>query len=126
MLPYDGYRVGPFQGLTVRLSGLSAARKAALAGLVAGGGGVHSPALDKKCTHLVTVSTQSEKYKWVRGGGGGGGGRGGMAGVFGMSAEGGHVGRAGRRIQGSSRVFATYLPAPSEFQEGGGQAAAAM
>ena len=77
VLPYDGYRVGPFQGLTVRLSGLSAARKAALAGLVAGGGGVHSPALDKKCTHLVTVSTQSEKYKWVRGGGGGGGGAGG-------------------------------------------------
>ncbi|PSC67627.1 DNA topoisomerase 2-binding 1-A isoform X1 [Micractinium conductrix] len=66
VLPYDGYRVGPFQGLTVRLSGLSAARKAALAGLVAGGGGVHSPALDKKCTHLVTVSTQSEKYKFAK------------------------------------------------------------
>ena len=26
-------------------------------------GGQHSPALDKKCTHLVTNSTDSEKYR---------------------------------------------------------------
>lgn len=61
--PYDAFRVGPFCGLTVCFSGLSASRKVALAELVARGGGQHSPALDKKCTHLVTNSAASEKYR---------------------------------------------------------------
>lgn len=62
LLPLDCYRVGPFHGLTVCLSGLSAASKAELAAAVAAGGGQHSPALDKKCTHLVTNSTGTAKY----------------------------------------------------------------
>lgn len=60
--PYDSFRAGPFLGLTVCLSGFNAHQKAALASAIARGGGVHSPALDKRCTHLVTSSTVSEKY----------------------------------------------------------------
>lgn len=62
-LGYDGFRVGPFHGLTICFSGISAAKKQALARQVADAGGAHSAALDKKCTHLVTVSTESDKYK---------------------------------------------------------------
>ncbi|KAL4440616.1 hypothetical protein ABPG75_003617 [Micractinium tetrahymenae] len=62
---YDSFRAGPFLGLTVCLSGFNAPTKAALAAAVARGGGAHSPALDKKCTHLVTTSTSSEKYKFA-------------------------------------------------------------
>lgn len=36
-LPYDPYRVGPFTGLTLCFSGISAARKQALAAQVGGG-----------------------------------------------------------------------------------------
>jgi topoisomerase (DNA) II binding protein 1 len=62
-LPYDGYRVGPFLGLTICFSGISVSRKQALSKQVQQVGGMHSAALDKKCTHLVTESTQTEKYK---------------------------------------------------------------
>ncbi len=62
-LPYDGYRVSPFQGLTICFSGISAGRKLALAKVVQQVGGHHSACLDKKCTHLVTESTESDKYK---------------------------------------------------------------
>lgn len=55
--------MGPFHGLTVCLSGLSASKKQELATLVVRGGGAHSPALDKKCTHLATNSADSEKYR---------------------------------------------------------------
>lgn len=61
--PYDNFRAGPFMGLAVCLSGFNAAQKAALATIVTRGGGVHSPALDRRCTHLVTSSTESEKYR---------------------------------------------------------------
>lgn len=64
---YDSFRVGPFGGLTICFSGLSAGRKTMLAAVVMRGGGVHSPALDKKCTHLVTSTTSSEKYRWAAG-----------------------------------------------------------
>lgn len=62
-LGYDGYRLGPFTGLLVCFSGLSQSKKAALAKQVQAGGGLHSACLDKKCTHLVTISTDSDKYK---------------------------------------------------------------
>ena len=62
-LPYDGFRVGPFLGLTVCFSGISPSRKQALARQVLEAGGHHSAQLDRRCTHLVTVSTESEKYK---------------------------------------------------------------
>lgn len=108
LLPYADYKAGPFTGLTVCFSGLSANSKTTLAALVVSplafrrretqqaaaapapalacwptahaalsqpvpmlwrpgvqirNGGQHSPALDKKCTHLVTNSTDSEKYR---------------------------------------------------------------
>lgn len=63
LLPYTDYRVGPLHALTVCFSGLAASRKAALAGLVVRAGGQHSSHLDRKCTHLVTLSTDSDKYR---------------------------------------------------------------
>ncbi|KAL4420056.1 hypothetical protein ABPG77_007495 [Micractinium sp. CCAP 211/92] len=63
--PYDNFRAGPFMGLAVCLSGFNAAQKAALATIVTRDGGVHSPALDRRCTHLVTSSTESEKYRFA-------------------------------------------------------------
>jgi hypothetical protein len=65
LLPYDSHRVGPFLGLVVCLSGLLAADKATLAAVVTAGGGLHSPALDKKCTHLVVNAPEGAKYKCV-------------------------------------------------------------
>lgn len=63
LLPYDSHRVGPFLGLVVCLSGLLASHKATLAAVIAAGGGLHSPALDKKCTHLVVDAPEGAKYK---------------------------------------------------------------
>lgn len=75
-LGYEGYRVGPFTGLTICFSGISASRKAALARQVQAVGGTHSACLDKKCTHLVTASTESDKYRRAGRGGAGRGGAG--------------------------------------------------
>lgn len=71
LVPHSGYRVGPFLGLTICFSGLSAQRKSTLSAQVEQLGGMHSPPLDKRCTHLVTNSTDSEKYRsaaWLGGG----------------------------------------------------------
>ena len=65
LLPYDSFRVGAVHGLVVCFSGLSAGKKAALAASVCHAGGQHSPALDKRCTHLVTNATDSDKYRWA-------------------------------------------------------------
>jgi hypothetical protein len=67
LLPYDSFRVGTFHGLTICFSGLSAGKKTAMAASVCRAGGQHSAALDKRCTHLVTNSTDSDKYRWVGG-----------------------------------------------------------
>jgi hypothetical protein len=62
-LPHAAYRVGPFQGLVVCLSGLNPAKKAALAAAVSAHGGQHSAHLDRKCSHLVAASTDTDKYR---------------------------------------------------------------
>lgn len=55
----------PFSGLTVCLSGLAPAVKADFARRLARVGAVHSGVLDLQCTHLVTCTTASEKYRFA-------------------------------------------------------------
>lgn len=56
-----------FTGLVVCLSGLTSTAKHALTEEVLSHGGRHSPSLDRRCTHLVTITTESDKYRWVIG-----------------------------------------------------------
>jgi len=65
-LTYAHHRAGAFHGLVICFSGLAVADKNKLAEAVTRGGGVHSPALSKDCTHLVTVSTDSDKYRFAQ------------------------------------------------------------
>ena len=62
LLDKTQYRVGPFYGLTICFSGLAVDAKAQLTSLVEGGHGKHSGALDRTCSHLVTITTDSPKY----------------------------------------------------------------
>lgn len=62
-LGFDAYRVRPFQGLVVCMSGLSANRKSELTKMVEGNGGSCQAHLDKRCTHLVAIATNSAKYR---------------------------------------------------------------
>lgn len=65
-IPYAQYSVGACYGLKVCLSGFPAQEKARLANLIQNNGGVHSPSLTKQCTHLVSNSCESEKYKFAQ------------------------------------------------------------
>jgi len=65
-LPFFDFAAGAFYGLIICFSGLPVAEKKALAKEVARLGGIHSPALSRECTHLVTVSTDSDKYKFAQ------------------------------------------------------------
>lgn len=65
-IPYAQYSVGACYGLKVCLSGFQAQEKARLANLIQNNGGVHSPSLTKQCTHLVSNSCESEKYKFAQ------------------------------------------------------------
>lgn len=56
-----------FTGLVICLSGLTSTAKHALTEEVLSHGGRHSPSLDRRCTHLVTITTESDKYRWVIG-----------------------------------------------------------
>jgi topoisomerase (DNA) II binding protein 1 len=65
-LPYADFAAGPFQGLIVCFSGLPVQEKNRLAALVTSRGGKHSPSLSTECTHLVTVSKESDKYRFAQ------------------------------------------------------------
>eukprot|EP00873_Tetraselmis_striata_P003310 jgi/Tetstr1/423574/TSEL_014246.t1 len=65
-VPFDGYRVGPFAGLKITVTGMTIPERAAVSELVTKGGGVSVPMLTRDCTHLVCVSPcdpSSKKYK---------------------------------------------------------------
>ena len=66
VLPYEDFALGVFHGLNICFSGLSVDEKNKLANDVVSRGARHSPALSTKCTHLITVSTDSEKYKFAK------------------------------------------------------------
>lgn len=62
-LPCAAHALPCFSGLTVCLSGMTSAAKQKLVALVEAHGGHHSSALDRRCTHLVTCTTSSDKYR---------------------------------------------------------------
>jgi hypothetical protein len=63
--PYEEHAAGALGGLVVCFSGLAVAAKQELAALVARHGGAHSPALSVACTHLVTSSVDSDKFRFA-------------------------------------------------------------
>lgn len=63
LAPYASHKLPPLSNLIICLSGLSSVAKQALAADIGKGGGSHSPALDRKCTHLATITKASEKYR---------------------------------------------------------------
>jgi hypothetical protein len=64
-LGYEGFRAPAFCGLLVCFSGLTIAQKNELAAAVLAQGGSHSPSLHADCTHLVTTSTDSDKFRFA-------------------------------------------------------------
>jgi hypothetical protein len=65
-LPYADFAAGVFQGLVICFSGLSVPEKKEFSEQVEAEGGRHSPVLDRTCTHLVTDSTQSDKFIYAQ------------------------------------------------------------
>jgi topoisomerase (DNA) II binding protein 1 len=65
-LPYADFAAGVFQGLVICFSGLSVPEKKEFSKHVESQGGRHSPVLDHRCTHLVTSSTQSDKFIYAQ------------------------------------------------------------
>ena len=62
-LPYSGFRVPPLAGLVVCVTGVDQARRPALQATVESAGGSYSKDLVPKVSHLIAVSTKSEKYE---------------------------------------------------------------
>ena len=65
-LPYADYAAGVFQGLVICFSGLPISEKQELGDRVVIQGGKHSLSLDRQCTHLVTDSTESQKFIYAQ------------------------------------------------------------
>lgn len=59
----ERFRVRCFTGLNICLSGLPSSGKQAMVEEIVSHGGKHSPSLDRRCTHLVTITTESDKYR---------------------------------------------------------------
>lgn len=66
LLAHHPHRLPCFSGMTICLSGLGSSEKQDLVQLVEAHNGRHSAALDRRCTHLVTCTTQSDKYRCAR------------------------------------------------------------
>ncbi|KAL6768660.1 TOPBP1 [Auxenochlorella protothecoides x Auxenochlorella symbiontica] len=65
LLAHHPHRLPCFSGMTICLSGLGSSEKQDLVQLVEAHNGRHSAALDRRCTHLVTCTTQSDKYRFA-------------------------------------------------------------
>ena len=62
-LSYNGFRVPPLAGLVVCVTGVDQARRPALQATVESAGGSYSKDLVPSVSHLIAVSTKSEKYE---------------------------------------------------------------
>jgi twin BRCT domain len=65
-VPTATYRLPPFKGLKVAMTGLDPNTKKALGAQVAAGGGTYTVDLTKDCTHLIALPGQanSDKCRW--------------------------------------------------------------
>jgi len=64
-LPIDDFKLPPFAGLMISVTGFSQAMRAQLQQLVEGHGGVYTPHLSKRCTHLLSKSTLGLKFRYA-------------------------------------------------------------
>ncbi|XP_022896632.1 DNA topoisomerase 2-binding protein 1 isoform X2 [Olea europaea var. sylvestris] len=63
VVPQESYRVLPFSGLTICVSGIPADERRQMEKLVVQNGGKYSAELTKRCTHLICLTPEGDKYK---------------------------------------------------------------
>lgn len=63
VVPPEPYRVLPFLGLTICVSGIPADERKVVEKLVVQNGGIYSAELTKRCSHLICDAPEGDKYK---------------------------------------------------------------
>ncbi|KAB2037420.1 hypothetical protein ES319_D03G073300v1 [Gossypium barbadense] len=66
VVPQESYRVLPFTGLTISVTGIRADERKEIEKLIIQNGGKYSAELTKKCTHLICDVPEGDKYKVAR------------------------------------------------------------
>ncbi|XP_057790006.1 uncharacterized protein LOC131006872 [Salvia miltiorrhiza] len=62
VVPQEPYRVLPFAGLTICVSGIPADERKEVEKLVVQNGGIYSAELTKRCSHLICDAPEGDKY----------------------------------------------------------------
>ncbi|XP_019456415.1 PREDICTED: DNA topoisomerase 2-binding protein 1-A isoform X2 [Lupinus angustifolius] len=63
VVPQESYKVLPFSGLTICVTGIPADKRREMEKLILQNGGKYSAELTKKCTHLISDAPEGDKYK---------------------------------------------------------------
>ncbi|XP_072069692.1 uncharacterized protein [Arachis hypogaea] len=63
VVPQESYKVLPFSGLTICVTGIPADKRKEIEKLTLQNGGKYSAELTKKCTHLISDAPEGDKYK---------------------------------------------------------------
>ncbi|XP_031393940.1 DNA topoisomerase 2-binding protein 1 isoform X2 [Punica granatum] len=66
VVPQDSFRVLPFSGLTICVTGILADERKEMQEHIMQNGGNYSAELTKKCTHLIAEAPEGDKYKVAR------------------------------------------------------------
>ncbi|XP_078433783.1 transcription coactivator isoform X2 [Wolffia australiana] len=66
VVPHDPYRILPFSGLTICVTGIPADEREKMKTLITQNGGKYSADLTKKCTHLISDAPEGDKYMVAR------------------------------------------------------------
>ncbi|XP_041995003.1 DNA topoisomerase 2-binding protein 1-A-like isoform X2 [Salvia splendens] len=62
VVPHEPYRVSPFSGLTICVSGIPADERKEMVKLIVQNGGIYSAELTKRCSHLICDAPEGDKY----------------------------------------------------------------
>lgn len=62
-VPQESYKVLPFSGLKICVTGIPADKRKEMEKLILQNGGKYSAELTKKCTHLISETPEGDKYK---------------------------------------------------------------
>uniref|UniRef100_A0A1S3E5C7 DNA topoisomerase 2-binding protein 1-A n=2 Tax=Cicer arietinum TaxID=3827 RepID=A0A1S3E5C7_CICAR len=63
VVPQESYKVLPFSGLKICVTGIPADKRKEMEKLILQNGGKYSAELTKKCTHLISDAPEGDKYK---------------------------------------------------------------
>ncbi|KAG4379541.1 hypothetical protein GLYMA_16G005600v4 [Glycine max] len=63
VVPQESYKVLPFSGLKICVTGIPADNRKEMEKLILQNGGKYSAELTKKCTHLISEAPEGDKYK---------------------------------------------------------------